>query len=630
MMRKTSILLTACLLAFCTFISLNLNAQRIVSLDKGDLLGLGSDLVPGDILVGQIPANSSSKPVLVFIHGYTGDAYTWLSEGNNDMFQRVFNDGYRAAYVTVYPDQSMWVNGSLFKEQIDVICNYYGVNNVVVVGHSKGGLDSDAALIHYGAVNQVSRVITLGSPHFGSPLANLAQSGWVWWLSAVFGQRNDATYVLQTGYMDYFRSITDSHPNNAQADFTTLGGWDYGGILWFSGVYLNGAGYGKRNEGNDGVVPYKLARRPGGKELFSGHGDARTKYDHFEINQGRYVWNYIKSEISDLNKSGAPLLAKTTSDEINHNAVVRSRSIILTSQKGRQNFVIDPGVEQIHMDVRQAKSTAKHALQAPSGWKIGDHLKSQPIEKTKDQLLGNFSKNYQINQPVQGSYSFDSEEAYVAMIHLSGGGYMEFSSDLNDQKRVYNTGENMRLQVRLVDHLEQPIKQAKVKGILRYTSDLKGSLDQEWQKEIVFFPGEEPGLYFAQSGRIDQSGIYNISIGAKAGLFQRSLVHSMAVVEGENTPQPERVANPLQVFPNPAQHYTQIQIDLKEEKTLEVSIFDLQGNLVQSYPTQKGHQGAQYLDWYLYDQRGNRVQPGLYVIEIKGEDFQERKRVLVR
>jgi len=194
----------------------------------GDILGSGQSDA-GNIYYGATPSNlRAGSPVIVFIHGYSSRASTWWD--GNDMYNKAFADGYRTAFVSVNPDKDMWVNGQLFNNMLGTITNRFGVNRVVVVAHSKGGLDTDAALVHYGAKNKVARVITLSSPHHGTPLADLAQSGWVSWLSGVFGQVNDATNCLQTGYASYFRSQTDNNSNNT-TNFRTVGAWRYGGIL---------------------------------------------------------------------------------------------------------------------------------------------------------------------------------------------------------------------------------------------------------------------------------------------------------------------------------------------------------------------------------------------------------------
>ncbi|PLY41311.1 lipase [Janthinobacterium sp. ROICE36] len=56
---------------------------------------------------------------------------------------------------------------------IVALCARTGSNRVIIVAHSMGGLVARAWLRHYGAA-RVARIITIGTPHHGTALANLA------------------------------------------------------------------------------------------------------------------------------------------------------------------------------------------------------------------------------------------------------------------------------------------------------------------------------------------------------------------------------------------------------------------------------------------------------------------------
>ena len=60
---------------------------------------------------------------------------------------------------------------------------------VNIVAHSKGGIDTQAALVEYGANRFVGNVITLATPHHGSNLADLSYSWWAGWLASILGQK---------------------------------------------------------------------------------------------------------------------------------------------------------------------------------------------------------------------------------------------------------------------------------------------------------------------------------------------------------------------------------------------------------------------------------------------------------
>ncbi|HWI60801.1 MAG TPA: hypothetical protein VNT75_03055 [Symbiobacteriaceae bacterium] len=277
MRKRLLVLLVVCL-------SLILCLQPMAS--AGVLLGGGgsSGGSPGTWYIGATPPNVDyTKPVLVFVHGKGGWSGSWFEptvyHGTNDMYAYAYNNGYRTAFTDLYPDKSMWANGELLNRQLDEITAYFGVSKVTIVAHSKGGLDVNSASVHYGANPKISRIVTLGSPHWGSPVADMAYSTWTWWLAALLGERNDATYVLQTGYMSYFRSITDGRD---PVPYYTLSGYKCGPVftaLWMGCAVIGGE--------DDGLVGVSSARIPGGTHLKEGY------WDHDEIRMGSRTWSWF-------------------------------------------------------------------------------------------------------------------------------------------------------------------------------------------------------------------------------------------------------------------------------------------------------------------------------------------------
>ena len=59
------------------------------------------------------------------------------------------------------------------EQAITELCARTGSDRVILVAHSMGGLVARAWLRHYGAA-RVARIITIGTPHHGTALANLA------------------------------------------------------------------------------------------------------------------------------------------------------------------------------------------------------------------------------------------------------------------------------------------------------------------------------------------------------------------------------------------------------------------------------------------------------------------------
>src|SRR5689334_10331425 len=144
---------------------------------------------PGTIYYGALPpGGGGSRPVLVFVQGLHSQANMWWTNGN-DMYSDAYYAGYRTAFVDLIDagggGGSIWANGQMLAGKLATIAAHYGVPSVNVVAHSKGGLDTNAAIVHYGAAPKVQTLFQLASPNWGSQLADLAYSWWGGWLAAI-------------------------------------------------------------------------------------------------------------------------------------------------------------------------------------------------------------------------------------------------------------------------------------------------------------------------------------------------------------------------------------------------------------------------------------------------------------
>ena len=241
---------------------------------------------PGSLRFGAVPAGSGIRPVLLFVHGWNSDASTW--SGSNDMEARATAAGYRTAFLDVYPDRTMWDNGVLVAAAVDQVKARFSGAGVVLVCHSKGGVDAQTALVYDGAAAKVDRLITLGTPHRGTPLADLAWSWWAGWLADLLGSRNDGNRVLQTGYMAAFRAQTDALPASRAVPVFTAGG-TYAGP-WFSAYWYGGIAIGRTS---DGVVPLDSTNLPYQRaRLFT------RSWNHAEAKQGGNAWPYLQASLA--------------------------------------------------------------------------------------------------------------------------------------------------------------------------------------------------------------------------------------------------------------------------------------------------------------------------------------------
>ena len=272
----------------------------------GKLKPPSESFTPGQWFLGSKPPNYiSSRPPIVFVQGKNGSSTSWYGEttyhGVNDMYTKAYEAGYQTVFVQLYDaagngSSNQYRNGQLLASMLGQISRHFNGQKVNIVAHSKGGPDTQAALVHYGAHQYVGRVITLGSPHHGSNLADLAYSWWAGWLGSLLGQNDEGTFSLQTGQMAQFRSVTDSHANSRKNKYYTVAASDTGPTL--SALAMGGA-YLSSHGANDGLVNVWSTRLPYATHLFT---DANL--DHDNIRKGTPVFSRIEPYLRTASIAG--------------------------------------------------------------------------------------------------------------------------------------------------------------------------------------------------------------------------------------------------------------------------------------------------------------------------------------
>lgn len=485
---------------------------------------------PGTWYVGATPPNVDyTKPVLLFVHGKGGSAKVWWGDtvyhGTNDMYTQAYNNGYRTAFVDLHPEGTMWQNGALLKQLIDNVTTFFGVSKVTIIAHSKGGVDSNAASVHYGAASKISRVVTLGSPHRGTPLADLAYSSWTWWLAELFGQTSDATYVMQTSYMDYFRSVTD---NRDSVPYYTLSGYKCGPVftaLWYGCMAIGGE--------DDGVVPVWSAEKPGGIHLKTGY------WDHDEIRMASRTWStffpYIKvaaaplpaiAEGMELAAAQPPQGQGAAADPAG-NLILRGGEVF--GEAEGQPFPIESGVRKVTILFYASHPDFAATLTAPDGTTYDLQMTSQ-IEEG-DIFAGAWAGAVEVTKPTAGEWSLTTSAPEQA-------GYLMVANLDSNLKATLNRGAghakpNAKRDLALSLAGAGRVKASQVRAEI-------GKGGAKHQAGPVFT--EAGGIHRAALELTDGPGIYNLTVTmtgtlADGSAFERTVVSSVAVVpEGLQEP----------------------------------------------------------------------------------------------
>ena len=269
-----------------------------------------------NIFYGAVPPGGQTAPVIVFVHGYSGLAIDWwlrVPSFDNDMYVRAYNAGYRTAFVNLnvdpaaancavarLPAKSMIYDGYVLGQQLAVITQRYGVAKVDIVAHSKGGIDSQAAVLWFGGAARVRNIFTLSTPHQGSLLADLLWSPQGAALGWLLGRRDDATFSLRTGSMQLFRSVADPSPVDDGISYYSAAGteWRNGGVaLGLTGAWLEAQPTGGVN---DGAVTVNSTYLPYASTLF------QQPWSHLQMYMGRNAFPYIQAVLQGANAPAAP------------------------------------------------------------------------------------------------------------------------------------------------------------------------------------------------------------------------------------------------------------------------------------------------------------------------------------
>ncbi|EAY24639.1 T9SS type A sorting domain-containing protein [Microscilla marina] len=595
-----------------------------------ELFPVGTDLYDGNdvntIYYGRTPSNSSNKPVIVFVHGYASSASVWYT-GFDNAYADVYRDGYRSAFVSMTPNKHMWTNGNMLSKMLDQIKSYYGVSKVVIVAWSKGAVDTDAAIVHFGAKSKVSQVFTVGGAHFGTSLAELANARLLALLNIIFMQDNDATKCLQRGYMNYFRSITDNNSNNT-VKVTTLGGWGNGPLARLSipQAILYLAEGSKSKGGNDGVIAYQNAKRPNSTSLFTGlkpkkflgitysyDGSDKTDLDHFEVTRGNLFWPHFKSILEGSNQRQQ--LARTTKS-YNPNAVVHSKMQITQSVGGQQEFVVEENAGNITILANDLSSSEQLKVQRVGATGASSEvLRAIPMNKTAKDNKADF---YTLGKLAPGKYTIASKEGTPIIILPENGVEMVLNTGLTHEKLVHTNDTPITLSASILQANGSLIgEKVKITATFQRVMDLQLNNVEKVEIPVIF---EKKGDHYEASITENLvSGIYHINMNASGKSFSKTLITSIAVTERKTTQVKNGLVSneELNVFPSPTRGAFTVRMKA-QEKASQITIYNRLGAVVKSFAVE-ANQTTLALD---ADTLG--LPKGMYFIKISNSKLTKR------
>ena len=82
-------------------------------------------------------------------------------------------------------------------------------------------------------------------------------------------------------------------------------------------------------------------------------------------------------------------------------------------------------------------------------------------------------------------------------------------------------------------------------------------------------------------------------------------------------------------FPNPFNPVTTIRYELPDQKLVNISVYDMRGNLIKNLLKSIQSPGLKTVQWDATDNRGNMVSAGVYFYKIKAGSFIQTKKMIL-
>ena len=200
--------------------------------------------------------HATQHPILL-AHGWFGFDRIGLPRFEHEYFRgvpkRLSGLGHRVHVARVSPTGSVRMRAAQLARQIEQL----GHARVNIIAHSMGGLDARLAIARHGIGERVASLTTIGTPHHGTPLADMAADFGEWRslrrLLSAAGADVDGLYDISTTSMREFNQYVTDSP--AVAYTSVVGVVDANAPALNALLSLGHRYLLSRSGPNDGLVP---------------------------------------------------------------------------------------------------------------------------------------------------------------------------------------------------------------------------------------------------------------------------------------------------------------------------------------------------------------------------------------
>jgi triacylglycerol lipase len=172
-----------------------------------------------------------------------------------------------------------------------------GAERVNIIAHSMGGIDARYAITKLGLADKIASLVTIGTPHHGTPLAELGQIGPALTARALvkrLGISSDSLDWLTPSHMAAFNVEISDDPRVVYASVVCRAG---GGLLGRNPLLVASHAYVKQRAGtNDGLVPAWSQRW--GRMLCEIQADHWAQIGWFSTYDARPVYALIVQQLA--------------------------------------------------------------------------------------------------------------------------------------------------------------------------------------------------------------------------------------------------------------------------------------------------------------------------------------------
>lgn len=619
-----------------------------------------------NIVFGAVPPNSDNNPVVVYIHGWFDNGYAWFM-AKNKWYEETYNAGYKSAFFFQSFSDAFEDNGKVVAAMIRETCKHFNTNKIIAVCHSKGGFDIEWALYNENVWDSVQGVVTLSTPFWGAPIADLIKTPIIRSVlenipivAPIF--RGKGTYQMQTAYMaGVVRPMMDNHPNNRPEKFRCFAGWGYDhrtilpnampddilnvvfynyrplcvdipGLGQFAGDLMSGFmnitatlsklvqvqdNYNNPTKNQnyiDGLAPYYSSIRPGAYTFSEPPPSTQSYLNHIDVLLSSYTWNLVKPEIDYFKNN--PVLRKNTKSTSNLPTSSVSEDIVSAFQLIQTDELVLNYTDKCRLLLTgEYKNEAIQVYDTKNNF-----VKTIPLNISTTTLVDVFHELDLSFLENEHSYTLKSSVPLTAL--MLDGNSASIQLNIAADKKYYKN-EPLGFEVKLSDW-NSGEENVKVNGTLSRNMDVSGNVI--WENNIpIRFSFDEQTQRFICSDKLDiPAGIYNITVFADDDQMKRFVTSSILMQQERKKLSPDNIA--FSVFPNPSNNSFSVQFDAMENTSYVISITDVLGRKI----TEKYISSSSGVQQQTYSIAELRLIKGVYVVALcAGDKMIASKNIVV-